>query len=429
MNEPEQNVPFAGSGRGPSATVYSALISIGFVAPVVTFVIAVSGLDPQVKVAGLAAMAVVYFMICFWSYRKLREESAASSNGMLMPVDPEIELNGKLLALEEANEFFGTSLKPADTFRLVSSRIRDIYPHAASVLFVANADRSALRAAQADGMNADQLQDAALENGRGLAGMAYLSGEVEFAADLDLDRPQFEKVALEGLRSAAAVPLSYKDEIFGVIQLFGEADVARDERSRDILEAVGERVAPMLRGSIAFAESLSSALTDSMTSLPNERAFFMILENQLAESMRSRDDRPLSVIAIDIKNFDDDDRGYSASQSEKLFGFVADIVRGQLRKMDFLARSVSDEFLVILPTANESTAREIMNRIMIAFAQTPFKTSDGDEIKIWINFGCACFWKDGETAHQLLQNARLRKQQAKSEDPEKVLRFPKEYVN
>ncbi|MGI8812345.1 MAG: diguanylate cyclase domain-containing protein [Pyrinomonadaceae bacterium] len=429
MKQGEQNVPITVKRRGPSPTVYTVLIAIGLVAPVVTFAIAVSSLDPQAKIVGLAAMALIYFLICFWSYRELRQEAAIESAAGIAPADAESELNGKLLALEEANEFFGTSLKPADTFRLVSSRIRDIYPHSASVLFVANADRTALDAAQADGHNADQLQNVALENGRGLAGMAYLSGEVEFAADLDLDRPQFEQAALEGLRSAAAVPLSYKQEVFGVIQLFADADIARDDRSRNILEAVGERVAPMLRGSIAFAESLSSALTDSMTSLPNERAFFMILENQLAESLRSREDRPLSVIAIDIKNFDEDDRGYSAAQSEKLFGFVADVVRGQLRKMDFLARSVSDEFLIILPTATESTAGEIMNRIVIAFAQTLFKTSDGDEIKIWINFGCACFWKDGETAHQLLQNARLRKQQAKSEDPEKILRFPKEYVN
>lgn len=407
---------------GPDPLVYTALIAVGLVAPVLTFAIAVSELSSNAKVASLAAVAFVYFLICFWSYRKLREHSRTHAGD-----SPDDGLEAKLLALDEANEFFGSSLKPADTFRLVSSRIRDIYPFTSSVFFVVDASNDKLRAIHADGDNQAQLATAEFDGGRGLAGLAMLSGEVECSAALEIDRAVFPENSLDIFTSSAAIPLAHGDAVFGVVQLFSQTPLPSDRASIETLAAVGERIAPLLRGSIAFGESLSNALTDSVTNLPNERAFFLVLENQLAESMRSRDERPLSVLAIDIRNLD---AGLElAGETERLLAFVSGVIRAQLRKMDFLARSISDEFLVILPTASDDTAREIVNRIMTAFAQTPFVLSGGDEIFIRVNFGCSCFWKDGETSQQLLQNARMRRQQAKAEESSSVVKFPKEYVN
>jgi uncharacterized protein YlxP (DUF503 family) len=70
-----------------------------------------------------------------------------------------------------------------------------------------------------------------------------------------------------------------------------------------------------------------------------------------------------------------------------------------------------------------------MQRIKNHFAVEVFAVSESEDIKVWLNFGWATFWQDGETAEQLLQHARIRKQQSKAEEPNKVLWFPKEYVN
>ena len=235
--------------------------------------------------------------------------------------------------------------------------------------------------------------------------------------------------ALEGFRSAAAIPLIQDQEVFGIFQLYIDRVITPDENTIAILDAIGERVAPIFRSSMAFEQSLSNALTDSLTSLPNERAFFMILENQLAESQRYRDERPITILTIDIKDFAEANSNFGHATGDRVLNFVAGNVRHQLRKMDFLARSVNDEFVVILPTASEKTALDIIERIKTCFADNPFEISENESIKVWLNFGWATFWKDGEPAQQLLQNAQLRKQQAKSAEPSKVLWFPKEYVN
>jgi diguanylate cyclase (GGDEF)-like protein len=155
----------------------------------------------------------------------------------------------------------------------------------------------------------------------------------------------------------------------------------------------------------------------------------MVLENQLAESQRFRTERPLTVMSIDIKNFTDVNQNFGFAAGDRMLTFAAESLASQLRKMDFLSRSVNDEFLIILPTASEKFAAEIVQRIRDHFAARVFPVSDSEEIKVWLNFGWATFWQDGETAEQLLQNARVRKQQAKAEEPSKVLWFPKEYVN
>ncbi len=154
-----------------------------------------------------------------------------------------------------------------------------------------------------------------------------------------------------------------------------------------------------------------------------------MLENQLAESVRFREERPLTLLAIDIKNFDEFNRDYGHAAGDRLLSFAAKLIGDQLRKMDFLSRSMHDEYFAVLPTASEKTAFEIIARIRKCFAETPFPVSENESLKIWLNFGWATFWKDGETAQQLTQNAQLRKAQAKSEEPNKVIWFPKEYVN
>jgi len=182
-------------------------------------------------------------------------------------------------------------------------------------------------------------------------------------------------------------------------------------------------------GSFAVDRSLSNALTDSITELPNERALYVVLENQLAESIRSQDERPLSVVAIDIRNFDEANRQFGHATGDRILKFVAELIRQPLRKMDFLARSTNDEFLLVLPTANEQTALTIIERVQKTLAENAFSLAEEEKIAIRLNFGLASYWKDGDTPQQLVRHAQLRKDQAKAEDPDNVAWFPKEYVH
>lgn len=429
---PKQNKIDAGSNGGNvHSRLYLVLGVMGLVAPVLTFVLAVSSIGYNYKIAGLAAVALVYLVICVWSYYLSRrvDGEPLTADGTDGTGEIKGEIPGKLLALQEANQFFGSSLNSADMFRLVSSRVGDICHFNASALFVFDETKTKLRIAHADGRNASLLQDLEVEADAGLAGMAVVSREVETDVDMMIERFSLPDEALEGFRSAVAMPLIHEGEIIGVYQLYSDSELDAGADSASIFEAIGEHVSPLFRSSMAFEQSVSTALTDALTGLPNERAFFMVLENQLAESMRYRDERPLTIVAIDIKGFAEVNSSLGHQTGDRILEFAGSKIKEHLRKMDFLARSINDEFVMILPTAAEKTALEIIERIKAGFAQEPFAISEVEHVKIWLNFGWATFWKDGETAQQLIRNAQLRKQQEKSEEPAGVLWFPKEYVN
>ena len=403
-----------------------ALILFGLVAPVLTFFLAVSSLPDSIKISSLIGLATGYAGICYWAFNRSQAHVSltglASGSNMTDPDD-------SLQSIGEASEFFGTSLNPADMFRLVSSRVRQVFPFASSALFVASESEDELFVAQADGSNDEELKKVELPIAKGLAGMAWISAEVEVDLDLKLEKVVMPENALADARGAVAIPLLHGNQPFAVLVLYVESEISENPNLRPLLQAIGERVAPLFLSSIAFERSVANALTDPLTRLPNERAFYMVLENQLAESQRFRTERPLTVLTIDIKNFAEANQRLGFNTGDRMLAFAAENLASQLRKMDFLCRSSSDEFLVILPTATPKFAEEIIQRIRERFATEIFSVSDTNEIKVWLNFGFATFWQDGETAEQLLQNARIRKQQAKAEEPTKVLWFPKEYVN
>lgn len=339
------------------------------------------------------------------------------------------DIKTKLFALEEANEYFSASLKSSDMFRLITSRINEMVPFAACALFMVEDDKKYLKIILSVGNNSRDMTNLKISLQEGLAGKTYLSRSSKFDPELKIDKDILpEKISAE-FNSAITVPLYQGIELFGVLQLFGDEEAVFSKNSVLLLEAIGERVAPLLLNSFTLEKSISNAMTDSLTSFPNERAFYLVTENQIAESQRYRGKRPLTVLSIDIKNFGKLNSKYGHVAGDKILEFAATLIKTQLRQMDFMARSKDDEFLVVLPTADVKATEEIIARLMDSFATASVEVHQNNSVKLNLHFGAATFIANGETAEQLLSNARLKKQTLKSPKNSKVIWFPKDYVS
>ncbi|MBX3245026.1 MAG: GGDEF domain-containing protein [Acidobacteria bacterium] len=412
----------------PSSFAYKILAFSGLLAPGLTFLIAVSDTSMERKTVGLLLISLIYAAICVWAFLKDKEASSVKAAFVHLPAvdggdgSEDRQIDEKLQVLGEASAFFGSTLKSEDMFRLVSSRVGEIVPFDASVLMLPDDERRRLSAAHSEGIGIDDQPTA--DVGIGPAGMAFLSGEIELGDTVEPsgnnDRPY---------AAVAALPLHHKDETFAVYQMYFSEPISDREKLLELLRPVAEKIAPLFLGAKALDESLSNALTDPLTDLPNERAFYLVLETQVAESQRFAAERPLSVVVADIKGFDDANRIFGHATGDNILRFTGETMRAILRRMDFLARSSGDEFLILLPTADERTADDIVARVREGFAATAFQLSEHESTKIWLNFGIAAFHKDGDTSQDLLQTARARKQQAKSEDPANIVWSGEEYLN
>ena len=406
----------------PWATPTYSILIVGasIVALVSTFLLANSGLEVVAKTRGFSAIIASFLVVCvliyFWQNHQRSADLAAAASATAND-----EIERQLVSLDDANEFFTGALRASDTFRLIASRVKGLAPFQAIELLMLDKTRTQLTVTEAEGCGTIGRKGLKLGFDGGIADRSFCSRVVEVGQ---------ERLSVGAIEvPSAAIPLMHGVEVFGILQLYFEKGNVNATANIDLFEAIGTRAAPLILSSIALERSQTNALTDVTTDLPNERAFYVVLENQIAEAMRQRDVRPLTILTIDIKEFDDINRRFGHAAGDRVLNYVAQTVKDNLREMDFFARSMSDEFLAVLPTASKEVSHEVIARIHTGFFGRKLKLTETDTIEIDINFGWAAFGVDGETADQLLGVARLRKEQSKSAAPSRVLWFSKELIN
>ena len=117
------------------------------------------------------------------------------------------------------------------------------------------------------------------------------------------------------------------------------------------------------------------ALTDSLTNLPNRRAF----ERALArEYMRAdRYDRPLSMLLLDLDGFKEinDTQGHAAG--DEILRKAASVLSERVRLDDMAARLGGDEFVVICPETSAESAQDLAHSLEQALAEASIRSSIG----------------------------------------------------
>jgi diguanylate cyclase (GGDEF)-like protein len=132
--------------------------------------------------------------------------------------------------------------------------------------------------------------------------------------------------------------------VFGLVSILGIALVVLFAR----LSALSQRMA-------------KSARTDALTGLPNRRAIEEYLTRAAAHARRHGE--PMSVLMIDLDRFKQTNDRYGHAAGDRVLCAVADCMRNVLRTEDLPGRWGGDEFIVVLPSADERQARVVVSRL------------------------------------------------------------------
>jgi diguanylate cyclase (GGDEF)-like protein len=382
-----------------------SLAAITFLSVSGAFALGVADVSSFVRIAGFiciaaAASAVAYF---------LQNRSDASSAETEMPVDLNEEIAEVLSDREAA---LASSLRTNDTFRLIVSRLRSVTNFRGAALWLPDGDEGYIRSVAADGDLRQAFAERRSEVGSGLAGRAWANLRVETGFESDEQLPSL------------AVPVMRSGDAIAVLQFMFEPsyDLARLDRS--VFETISSAAAPILSASLAFQKNSENALLDDLTGLPNERAFFLMLEQHTAESQRRGADRPLTVLAVSVRDFDGIVLAYGAAAGDRVLSSVAAELKDLLRSMDTITRASGDEFLIVLPTATREISADIVARIHSVFLTRKFEVTQGEKLEIKLNVGLAHFGDDGDTPSTLLQSARRSRESRRNLPPARVIDFP-----
>jgi diguanylate cyclase len=121
------------------------------------------------------------------------------------------------------------------------------------------------------------------------------------------------------------------------------------------------------------------ANTDSLTRLSNRRAF----DDRLAAVFDNAVTRPVTALVLaDIDHFKKINDNYGHPVGDKILATVASVIRANVRRDAFVARTGGEEFALILEGITPEEMMSVCERIRRTLEATPFKNS-----RTRINYG------------------------------------------
>ena len=160
---------------------------------------------------------------------------------------------------------------------------------------------------------------------------------------------------------------------------------------------------------LAEEEIQRLAYFDTLTGAPNRH----LLRDRLGQAARqaARDKGRFVLMFLDLDRFKDvnDTLGHDIGD---LLLQVTERLRGVVRDVDTVSRIGGDEFVLLLPGAEQEAARALAARTLQALS-APFDLQ-GHVVAISASIGMAVFPEDGTDATELLKNADTAMYQAKA---------------
>jgi diguanylate cyclase (GGDEF)-like protein len=142
---------------------------------------------------------------------------------------------------------------------------------------------------------------------------------------------------------------------------------------------------------------------DAMTGLANRRFLNENLEPLVRSCLESRTE--LLCILIDMDRFKQINDTLGHQTGDRLIVFLAQLIRGQVRRSDYAVRLGGDEFAVFMPGANLDRARHFVDRLMNLFTQHT-RTTFPKHLQAGLSIGIASLLGDGlQSGQDLLERA------------------------
>lgn len=257
------------------------------------------------------------------------------------------------------------------------------------------------------GSGAEKLKDTRLKLGEGIAGWVAQSGEPLLVEDVRRDphfSPKFDELTHTDTRSVVCVPIKGRERVLGVIELvncLGRESFTREDIP--ILRSLADYAAIALENARYVQRIHELTITDDCTALYNARHLNFVLDAEIYRS--NRYGYEFSVIFIDLDHFKQVNDVHGHLVGSKLLWLIGDLIKGNLRMIDYAFRYGGDEFVILLPQTSKENALMVVRRVRELLNSKAFFTEEGLNIKVTASFGLASFPSDGRTRKEILRMA------------------------
>ena len=219
--------------------------------------------------------------------------------------------------------------------------------------------------------------------------------------------------------SLALFPVAHKDTIIGVLAATRSAEDAFSPVEQRLLSALAEQLGLAIRHTQLFDELRRGSQQDDLTGLGNRRLLRTRLDDELHRAERFG--QAVSVLALDIDFFKmlNDRSGHPTGDAalRKLAGLMT----RNLRRIDTIARTGGEEFVVVLPRTNLSEATKVGEKLRQMVRKTKFPGGESQPGGwLTVSIGVASL-RGSESSEALLARADTALYQAKETGRNRVV--------
>lgn len=225
-----------------------------------------------------------------------------------------------------------------------------------------------------------------------------------------------ENICLEGIgfpeipKNVIIHPIVYKDTTLGVIILSRTKIFSIEEITK--LDILCMSLSIALENATAHHQLQQLAATDPLTGVYNRRFGKIRLNEEYSRAVR--EGAPLGVIMFDIDHFKVINDSFGHIIGDKALNHVANLLKETFREGDVIVRYGGEEFLCILPGADQNISYRIAERARSKIMKSNLKI-DNFIIPITISGGVAAYPSTHEkNSEHLMEAADIALYEAKN---------------
>ncbi|HVB35864.1 MAG TPA: sensor domain-containing diguanylate cyclase [Candidatus Acidoferrales bacterium] len=322
-----------------------------------------------------------------------------------LPVEP--VYGSEISVFHELGKALTSSLQLDQVLRTIMEKINEVLRPDTWSLLLMDTEKQELYFEIATGEGADALKDVRIKLGQGIAGWVAQTGEVVVVPDTRKDSRFFSQVdekTKTQTRSIVAVPVRFRDQCLGVIELINcVGDTGFSARELALLEALADYAAIAIENARHVQRIHELTITDDCTTLYNARHLNFMLDTEIYRSHRYSYE--FSLIFIDLDHFKAVNDTHGHLMGSKLLGEIGTMVKSNCRLIDFAFRYGGDEFVLLLPQTSKDNACRVARRLHRLIKETEWLKNDALNVRITSSVGVASYPLDSADKAGLLHLA------------------------
>ncbi len=349
------------------------------------------------------------------------KELTVTNNRLTKTINELTQRNLEIITLQQLGEFLQACESEEETFHVLISSCRRLFPADAGYISLMDDSMKMLRVVGSWGersykqLEFDQQRCWAVRRGKMHAVQDPQITPICPHAEVGLDE------------SSLCVPMTAHGQVLGMMHLLirpGEAKQTEREQQQ-LFEAkqrlfvnMADRYAMSLID-LRLRETLKiQAIRDPLTGLYNRRHMEASFYREISRAQRH--DVPLGVIMIDIDHFNVFNDTYGHDLGDKVLREIGAFVQGNIRDEDIACRYGGEEIIIILPGASLQNTHRRAEQLRIGIEGLAVEMYD-EEHTVTASLGVALFPEHGANIKEVIRAADCALYKAKNNGRNRVI--------